>query len=208
MHTPVVRSKLIAYGLYDDEALVGGMLWASTPFTKKAGLIGRRQPYDKWEVLVLARLYLDEAVDVYTTWFLAEALGRAGRHNMSKRRGWRLQDDWVAKYPPKFPQNPFVPRLLISWSDGGLKPCKDCTYCHKSHNGRHTGTIYAASGWELWDTTSNNARRMGVGPTHYKRERGGLKACWLLRLAPRPRAHAAGLALYKEQHDAVPLSGR
>lgn len=176
----LIRSKLLAHGIFVGGELAGGLLWATPHFTKKAGLFGYPDLLDKWEVLMLARFYLIDGCGVIASDALAESIGTAGRQAKSKRRGWRLQEDWVKENPPRFPERPFVPRLLISWSDS--------RYGHK-------GTIYEASGWQRWDTTSVNYYRTGRGDRELWREDAneGEKQSWIMRLGENRRANRLGI---------------
>lgn len=186
---PIIRSKLLAHGIYIEGKIVGGLLWATPHFTKKSNLFGYPGLLDKWEVLMLARFYLEDGCGIVASVALAESIGRSGGKGKrgSKRRGWRVQEDWVKEHPPPFPNEPFVPRLLISWSDTQWG---------------HEGTIYKASGWDFWDETQSGGRRTGrshwidadkdeVG-TEYKREKDGLKRCWIMRLGENQRAETSG----------------
>lgn len=183
LRRPMIRSKLIAHGLFVNDALVGGLLWATPHFTKKRNLFGMgADTLDKWEVLMLARFYLCENSGVRASEALADSIGRSGNaHGRgSRRRGWRLQEDWVTQHPPVFPLNPFVPRLLISWSD--------TLYGHK-------GTIYKASGWTRWDTTTESQYRWKRKDGDAGERNAGDKTCWVMRLCPNPRAQAMGVSL-------------
>lgn len=179
---PIIQSKMLAHGLFIDNELVGGLLWATPHFTKKSGLFGMGgDTLDKWEVLMLGRFYLVDGCGIVASTALAESIGR-GRNRGSHRRGWRLQEDWVTAHPPRFPDNPFVPRMLISWSDTQWG---------------HNGTIYRASGWELWDETKSGGTR--TGRAHWSgqtadvpRVMDGDKRCWIMRLGPNPRAEQLG----------------
>lgn len=197
LHRPVIRSKLLGYGLWVDGVLCGGILWATTPFTKKKGIIGPGQPYDKWECLVLARMYLSPDAPINVTQFLAEAIGRPGRRNR-RRRGWRLQRDWVKAHPPRFPTNPFVPRLLISWSDTGLETIESCPKCNTRHIGNHRGVIYQAAGWEKYDDSFSTGRRAGNKDLNFSVQRDNTmpKTCWLLKLSANAKVRELGKAIH------------
>lgn len=182
----LIKSKLLAHGLFMDGELVGGLLWATPHFTKKRDLFGMPGTLDKWEVLMLARFYLTDGCGIIASQALAESIGRGGVSRGSHRRGWRVQEDWVAENPPRFPGKPFVPRLLISWSDTQWG---------------HKGTIYKASGWQQWDTTASSGIRTGRShwiddqPEYALREWDGEKTCWIMRLPPNPRALSVGTAI-------------
>lgn len=186
LHRRVIRSKLLGYAVFSDDKLVGGALWATPHFTRKRNLFGPGERLDKWEVLILARMYLKEDSGVQPSWFLSEMLGRSGLKNRTKRRGWRIQSDWLAVHPPRFPANPFVPRLLMSWSDTDLAPVSVCRYCKQSHHGHHSGTIYAANGWSAYDTTLNTRRRNHNIDFVTLRKSVDGKQCWILSLSPNP----------------------
>lgn len=196
LHRPVVRSKLLGYAVFADDTLVGAALWATPHFTRKSGIFGPGEQYDKWEVLVLARMYLKPDSGVQPSWMLAEMLGRSGRKSMTKRRGWRLQADWLALHPPRFPANPFVPRLLMSWSDVGLTTVDVCRYCKQTHNGQHTGIIYAANGWTRAGETFRTDLRNGGYDSRTPRDNTAPKLCWTLALPPNPKLQA----LYGSSH--------
>src|SRR5437870_10596557 len=80
---PIIRSKLIAHGIFVNDILVGGLLWATPHFTKKKGLFGMGEgTLDKWEVLMLARFYLEDNCGVRASEALAESIGSSGNaHN-------------------------------------------------------------------------------------------------------------------------------
>ena len=114
LHRPVIRSKLLAYEVLSKGERIGGILWATPHFTKKKGLFGFDGLLDKWEVLVLSRFYLSPDAGVIASSALCKSVGR---------KGARIQMDWVNMHPPKFPENPYVPRLLMSWSDAAFRVC-------------------------------------------------------------------------------------
>lgn len=237
----IIRSKLLAHGIYVNNELVGGLLWATPHFTKKRGLFGfdvvslrngqtieteetnkndatmisdalqrwaaNHPEYqvnhvvglDKWEVLMLARFYLVDDCGVIASEALSESIGRQGRRGKSRKRGWRLQQDWCAVHPPKYPEKPFVPRMLISWSD--------TLWGHK-------GIIYDASGWQRWDITKSGGIRTGRAhwinsqhgdevPAEYRHSNDGLKQCWIMRLDENKRAYDIGLNEYTRRNGVV-----
>lgn len=169
----IIRSKLLAHGIFVNDELVGGLLWATPHFTKKRDLFGYPDTPDKWQVLMLGRFYLEEESGIVASQAMAESIGKGGRRG-SHRRGWRLQQDWLLENPPRYPNNPFVPRLLISWSDTQWG---------------HEGTIYKAAGWTLWDTTTATHRR-SPEIANNRNTRDGHKRCWILHLDDNPRERA------------------
>lgn len=166
---PIIKTKMLAHGVIMNNELVGGLLWVTPHFTKKNGLFGYPGLLDKWEVLVLGRFYLTDECNLIASQIMSESIGK-GKHRGSHRRGWRIQEDWVKANPPINPDNPFVPRLLMSWSD-------EC-YGHK-------GIIYQASGWEYYDNTSSNGQRSIAGSS----TNSGKKRLWILRLPENNRAY-------------------
>ena len=187
----IIQSKLLAHGVFVGGELVGGLLWASPHFTRKRGLFGYFGLLDKWEVLMLGRFWLADDSGLIASEVMAESIGRGGRGNRgSKRRGWRIQQDWVTEHPPKYPDKPFVPRMLISFSDTQWG---------------HKGTIYAASGWEQWDTTNSGGQHTGrshwIDTQVYNRPQGddfkqgndGQKTTWVLYLDRNPKAEKLGI---------------
>jgi hypothetical protein len=202
LHRPVIRSKLLAYAVCQDGRRIGGMLWATPPFTKKKKLIGQGQPYDKWETVILARMYLRPDADIKPSWALSQAIGTAGRKNR-RHKGWRIQQDWVMAFPPRFPENPFVPRLLLSWSDTGLYTVDHCVKCGDRHIGNHQGVIYKASGWEFWDESYSTGTRSQQGPGDIERDDTLPKRCWILKLPENNHAYHLGIQLYEMKQEKV-----
>lgn len=186
----IIKSKMLAHGVFIGRELVGGVLWSTPHFRKKRNLFGMADTLDQWEVLMLARFYLEDGCGLVASQVLATSIGK-GHGRGSNRVGWRVQEDWVRGNPPRFPQNPFVPRLLISWSD--------------SKQG-HKGTIYKACGWEYWDETNVNYRRTGKN-NRDDDAHNGQKTCWIMRLGPNPRAEQLGYTVGSQLPLAVELNG-
>jgi hypothetical protein len=191
LHRPIIKSKLLAHSVYRGSELVGALLWATPHFTKKRDLFGMPGTLDKWEVLMLARFYLVPNSGLKATDVMAESIGASGKNAKSRRkRGWRLQRDWVLENPPVDAARPYVPRMLISWSDHALETVENCPKCGQRHDGQHEGTIYAASGWELWDVSTSSGANTGRSnrETMPRVADGGEKRCWVLRLPENKRA--------------------
>lgn len=177
LHRPMIRTKLLAHEIMVDNERVGGVLWSTPHFTKKRNLFGFDGLPDKWEVLMLARFYLSPNAGLIASAILAKSIGKSGR---------RLQNEWCELHPPVFPENPFVPRLLISWSDLALETI-DCEVCGATHIGQHEGIIYQASGWKLFDTTQSNGQRTGT------KTQTGEKRLWVRHLPRNKMAERIGL---------------
>jgi hypothetical protein len=193
LHRPVVNSKLLAHAIVDDNnVLLGGILWATPHFTKKQGLFGYVGTPDKWEVLMLARFYLIEDSGVTASAALSDSIGIAGKRRGSRKRGWRLQADWTFRHPPVFPTDPYVTRLIVSWSDKSLAHVQQCVVCGQTHNGAHDGTIYKASGWTHNGVTTRGGRRNQDGLARGEVERHE----WIMRFPPNVRADTIGLKRY------------
>lgn len=200
LHKPIIRSKMLSYGIWYQKHLIGGLIWANPQMTKKRNLFGYPNTYDKWEVLVLARFYkLDGYSFLVPSKILSECLGSSVTYRRNKLPiGWKLQTDWVTKHYPRYPANPFVPRVLLSWSDLALPAYDRCSICNKKHNGSHSGTIYRAAGWIPFDQTTNTQfRTHSAGYQTHK----GLKQSWVYYLDENPYAYARGLAEYYANED-------
>jgi hypothetical protein len=202
LHRPVIKSKMLAHGVYQNKALIGGLLWTTPHFTKKRDLFGMPNTLDKWEVLMLARFYLIPDSNLIASTVLSDSIGKAGNSKSNRKRGWRLQQDWVLENPPRYPEKPYVPRLLISWSDEGLEAVESCAKCGQRHEGKHKGIIYQASGWELWDVSGSSGT--STGRSRWCEEdkhvaNGGRKICWIMRLAENRRAWRSGQPTVKQQ---------
>lgn len=193
LHRPVIRSKMLGYEVVNNDQRIGGVLWATPPFTKARGLIGYPGCFDKWECLILARFYMTPGTSnlVQPSSILRQVMGKRGNSKSFRKAGWRLQEDWVLRHPPVYPENPFVPRILISWSDLALEHIPKCEVCGQEHFGEHKGTIYKASGWTL-DGISKSSGRRTVWMEEGNRMSGS-KLRWVLRLPPNAKAHRLGL---------------
>lgn len=193
LHRFVVNSKMIAYGIWQDGMIVGGLIWASPHFQRKKNLFGYPGTYDKYEVLVLARFFKHPLCDAIPSDIMSECIGKRVRHRgHTLPVGWKLQLDWVNAHPPIWPEKPFVPRLLLSWSDLALPTVEVCETCGMRHNGYHQGTIYAASGWQRFDITTSVASRHG----NKKQQHAGMKQSWIYPLDVNPLADERGRLLH------------
>jgi hypothetical protein len=203
LHRPIIKSKLLAHAVYADSRMVGGLLWATPHFTKKRDLFGMPGTLDKWEVLMLARFYLIPDSGLLASAVLSASIGKAGKNATSnRRRGWLLQQDWVTANPPINVNMPYVPRLLISWSDDALETIECCPKCEQKHEGQHKGIIYQASGWERWDVSGSSGA--STGRSRWREEdkhiaTGGRKICWIMRLAENRTATMLPLQGAKQQ---------
>lgn len=116
----------------------GGLTYGS-----QADVAAGRATYDRWEVLNLARVWLDPTlqaggrlctpqtvpgfVDRRGTWHPAAA-SWAVRTALE-----RIGLDYLLAHPPCFPDEPWLIRVVLSYCD----------------TRRHRGTLYRAAGWEL-----------------------------------------------------------
>lgn len=125
MHRPV-HQRAVPFGWqikFDgsltrpDGAPSGFIIFASIHYTRLRGEFGYPDLPTKWQVLRLARLWLhDDLPHNSETVVIAKAL------KLVQRR-------WLEVHPPRFPDQPYHVRKVISYSD--------TTY--------HTGTIYRAA---------------------------------------------------------------
>jgi hypothetical protein len=153
---PVIRTKMLSYWIMEEDHRIGCIIWGTPHFTKKKNLFGFPGLPDKWTVLMLNRFYLEKNTKHLASHTLA----------MSIRS---VQKDWINNVKIPYPDNPFVPELLISYSDDAYG---------------HQGTIYKASNWQVWDQVKSK------GNTRHKSNHStkpGVKTCWIYRLKKNKR---------------------
>jgi hypothetical protein len=180
LHRPVHPLACpFAYRVTLDGQTCGVIVMATPHFVKKRGLFGYPGLPTKWQTLLVSRVWLDPAVQnrtitdrrghTHTLTVASCALAAVLR---------RVQRDWLAHHPPRFPDQPYHIRLILAYAD--------------IEEG-HEGTIYQASNFERWEITKNRRRQ------HRPRGAGidSAKILYIYRL-PRPRwvaTHQLELAL-------------
>jgi hypothetical protein len=136
-----------------DERVVGCLIFGRPESTRcyQGGLTygsladvqaGRAQ-FDRWEILNLARVWLDPRVQSGGRWYRSDLLpGYTDRRGVwrSSLASWCIQRalqtvgyDYLSKRPPVFPDEPYEIKAVLS-------------YCDTS---KHRGVIYRAAGFDL-----------------------------------------------------------
>ena len=127
----------------------GFIVFASIHFVKQRGLFGYPGLPGKWQVLHLSRMWLHDDLPANSaTVILGKCLRPQGHERIS-----RVGLDWLRIHPPRYIDQPYHVRLVISYADR--------TYGHE-------GTIYKAANFEyVGDTYSqkrhHNTRGPGLG---------------------------------------------
>ena len=163
MHRPV-HCRACPFGwavLFDgdqfqpDGAPSGFIIFSSVHFTRLRGEFGYPDLFTKWQVLCLARLWLhDDLPRNSETCTIAKALRR-------------MQRRWLEVHPPRFPDEPYHVRKIISYADTRY----------------HNGTIYRAANFRESGRTRSRKR-------HRNTRGAGLDGAELIRFIydlPRPR---------------------
>lgn len=158
-------ARPFAYAVLLDGEQVGFQIWARPHFTHKHGLfgpIGSGEPTTHWQWLNLSRLWIqDDTPPNIESMSIRMALRpRPGRHVPM------LEEDYLAAFPPVFPDQPFRLAGIITWADTSYG---------------HTGTIYQAAGFEYAGESKNKGRRHAAASDEVE----GVKRCYVLRLRPR-----------------------
>lgn len=148
MHRPIhCRAVPFGWGIEFDKTMLrsdgdphGFIIFASIHFTKLKGEFGYPGLPTKWQILSLARLWLhDDLPRNSETCVIAKALKL-------------VQHRWLEIHPPRFPDQPYHIRKIISYADTRF----------------HLGTIYKAANFrETGRTISQrrhkNSRGSGMG---------------------------------------------
>lgn len=153
---PDARSLPFGYRLIvnGQETTPDGELWGAVVFKKpqhhqQRGLFGYRGLPTSWQVLDLARVWvhpcLQRKVNGHALCVFSQMVSHCAR---------RVQKDWLAHHPPRFPNQPYHIVLLIS-------------YCDLSH---HDGVAYRASGFQWKGYTSDRTKEL-----YYRRLKQPLK---------------------------------
>lgn len=124
----------------------GFIIFASIHFVRQRGLFGYAGLPTKWQVLSLARMWLhDELPRNTATTVFAKALRVHGREKIS-----RVGYDWLTVHPPRYPEQPYHIRLIISYAD-------------KTHG--HEGRIYQAANFKrIGEVKSQRRHKNTRGP--------------------------------------------
>lgn len=153
-----------AYAILLDGKQIGVQIWARPHFTHKRGYfgpLGSGEPSTHWQWLSLARLWCEDDTppNVESMSIRMALTARNGHHAP------RLEADYLAQYPPIYPDEPYRLTGIITWADTSFG---------------HQGTIYEAAGFEFAGESRNAGRRHAkVGDAAE-----GVKRCYVLRLEP------------------------
>ena len=138
MHRPI-HSRAVPFGwrvMFDGELCMaddkpcGFIMFASIHFTKLTGEFGYPGLPTKWQVLSLARLWLHDDLPRNSATCV---MGKAIR---------LVQRRWLEVHPPRFPNEPYHVRKIISYADTRY----------------HEGTIYRAANFRESGETISQRR--------------------------------------------------
>lgn len=136
LHTPVdSRCSVLAYIVCWDETICGCLIFGRPEATRcydgrltygsKQDVANGRAQFDRWEVINLARVWIDESVrGIGHGWLGSWAVGHALK---------RVVYDYLTVYPPCFLEDPWKLRACLSYCDTQV----------------HTGTLYQAANFQL-----------------------------------------------------------
>lgn len=142
LHTPVdARCSVMGYVLMLGEERLGCLLFGRTESTRcyqgdltygsQADVSSKRARFDRWEIVNLARVWLDPSCASWGHgWLVTWAIGQALR---------RVVVDYLHEYPPCFLDEPWRLRVCLSYCDTRI----------------HQGTIYRAAGFKLARTNED-----------------------------------------------------
>lgn len=160
LHKPVdARCRVMAYIIKHDATPLGCLIFGRPESTRcydggltygsQHDVAAGRARYDRWEIVNLARVWLDPRLqaggDLFTPNAATWAIGAALR---------RVVSDYLIARPPCFLDEPWKLRVCLSYCDTRI----------------HQGTIYRAAGFQL-----ARANRQGI-ETWYRPLRG-LQGC-------------------------------
>lgn len=161
------RACPFAYEVTVDGDVAGVIIMATPHFTRQRGLFGYPGFPTKWQVLVIARLWLYPRVQglrVLDSHGVAHSFSVASCALAKMLRV--VQKDWLLHHPPRYPDEPYHIRLIMAYADTGVG---------------HEGTIYKAANFERFGVTKNVRRRHSTCGGHS----GSEKILYVYRL-PRP----------------------
>ena len=143
LHRPIhPRSLPFAYAIKLDGVVIGTIIMATIHYTKKKGLFGYESLPTKWQVLQIARLWIDPQHQGRQSNGHSNNIASCAIAKMLKR----VNSDWLEHHPPKHLDQPFNIELILSYADKGVG---------------HQGTIYRAANFQRWGETINNRPRHG-----------------------------------------------
>lgn len=138
------RAHPFAYRILFDGAAArpdghpcGMVMFATVHFTKQKELFGYDGMLDKWQVLVLSRMWLHDDLPRNSE---TCAMGKIWK---------QIQRDWLTHHPPVNNEKPYHIRLIVSWSDLGAG---------------HDGCVYRAANFKEIKRTVSQPRH-GKGNT-------------------------------------------
>ena len=143
LHRPIHPLSIpFAYSISLDDVVVGTIIMAIPHFTKKKGLFGYEDLPTKWQVLQIARLWIDPKYQIKQSNGHASNIASCAIAKVLKR----VNHDWLEHHPPKYLDQPYKIKLIISYADTSVG---------------HQGTIYRAANFQKWGETTNNRPRHG-----------------------------------------------
>ncbi len=143
LHRPIhPRSLPFAYSISLDGEVVGTIIMATLHFTKKKGLFGYEGLPTKWQVLQIARIWIDPQHQGRQSNGHSNNIASCAIAKMLKR----VNKDWLEHHPPKYLDQPYKIELIISYADTSVG---------------HQGIIYQAANFQKWGETNNNRPRHG-----------------------------------------------
>lgn len=143
---PDARSLPFGYRLLVDgaETTADGELWGAVVFKKpqhhkQRGLFGYANMPTAWQVLDLARVWLNPQLqrkeNGHALCAFSQMVGLCLRH---------VQADWLIHHPPRYPDQPYHIEIVIS-------------YCDRNH---HDGTAYRACSFKWAGYTSDQTKEL------------------------------------------------
>lgn len=149
---PDARSLPFAYALSldneeraPDSCLWGLMVLKKLQHHRQGGLFGYPDLPTAWQVLDICRIWIHPDLQQPGLNMFSRMVSRLWeRVGDGHDRLCRVQSDWLAHHPPRFPELPYHIELLASYAD--LR--------------HHTGTGYRAAGFKEWGT--NDAKTLFV----------------------------------------------
>ena len=144
LHRPIhPRSLPFAYSISLDGLIIGTIIMATIHYTKKKGLFGYDGLPTKWQVLQIARLWIDPKYQERQVNGHANNIASCAIAKMLKR----VNRDWLEHHPPRDLTQPYEIELILSYADTGVG---------------HEGTIYKAANFERFGETTSNRSRHGT----------------------------------------------